>query len=173
MHDSENDIDDFDEDYKSKTDIKREMHDLQDFALEIIRLPKVKRKRLPLSESLQDSVVLADKILNRPDALRRHCRFMAKQLMEENADEIRSTMDALNNKHQQQTKQHEGFELKRDELISGGNEAVESLLVDYPTMERQKLRQLVRQAAKENKAEKPGKHYRDLLAYIKVHGSGT
>ena len=34
-------------------------------------------------------------------------------------------------------------------------------------MERQKLRQLVRQAAKEKKAEKVGKHYKILFAYLK------
>ncbi|NMP30148.1 DUF615 domain-containing protein [Thalassotalea sp. M1531] len=169
MHHLDNDIDEFDEDYKSKTDIKREMHEMQEFALEIIRLPKVKRNKLPLSEALQDSMVLADKILNRPDALRRHSRFIAKQLMEENAAEIRTTIDALANKHQQQTKLLEKFELLREELIDGSNDDIEALLDKCPAMERQKLRQLVRQARKEKSSEKLAKGYRELLAYIKQH----
>ena len=48
MHHLDHDIDEFDEDYKSKTDVKREMHELQDFALNMIRLPKSQRSKLPL-----------------------------------------------------------------------------------------------------------------------------
>ena len=62
MHDLEHDIDEFDEDYKSKTDIKREMHELQDLALKIFRLSKSQRSKLPLNEELRDAMVLADKI---------------------------------------------------------------------------------------------------------------
>ena len=171
MHESEYDIDEFDEDYKSKTDIKREMHELQDLALTIIRMPKKTRNKLPLDEPMKDAMVLADKILNKPDALKRHTRFVAKVLLESNIDEIKLAMDALANKHQQQTKQQEAFEIKRDELIDGGNNEVEALLSECPSMERQKLRQLVRQASKEKKAEKPAKGYRELLAYIKEHSS--
>ena len=36
-------------------------------------------------------------------------------------------------------------------------------------MERQKLKQLVRNAAKEKKAEKLGKHYRNLFTYLKEY----
>ena len=169
MHHLDHDIDEFDEDYKSKTDIKREMHELQDLALTIIRFSKSQRKKLPLNEELQDAMVLADKILNKPDALRRHCRFVAKVLLEANVDEIKLAMDALANKHQQQTKQQEKFELMRDQLLNGGNNDIENLLTECPGMERQKLRQLVRQAGKEKAAEKLGKSYRDLLAYIKQH----
>jgi len=167
MHDLDHDIDEFDEDYKSKTDIKREMHQLQDFAIEIIRLPKSKRNKLTLNEELQDAMLLADKIINKPDALRRHCRFVAKLLLETDSAAIRAQIDALANKHQQQTKQQEQYELLREQLIAGGNDEIESLLASCPTMDRQKLRQLVRQASKEKTNEKLGKSYRDLLSYIK------
>lgn len=172
MHDLEHDIDEFDEDYKSKTDIKREMHELQDLALKIIRLSKSQRSKLPLNEELRDAMVLADKITNKPDALRRHCRFVAKLLLETDVDAIRKEMDALANKHQQQTKQQEKFEVIRDTLMSGSNDEVEAVLAESPGMERQKLRQLIRQASKEKKAEKLGKNYRDLLAYVKQHFKG-
>lgn len=171
MHDLEHDIDEFDEDYKSKTDIKREMHELQDFALKLIRLPKVKRNKLPLTEELQDAMQLADKITNKPDALRRHCRFVAKLLHESGTSDIRKVLDLLENKHQQQDRQLEKFEQIREQLISGSNDDIEALLTDCPSMERQKLRQLVRQAAKEKKADKLGKSYRDLFAYIKEHSA--
>ncbi|REL25663.1 DUF615 domain-containing protein [Thalassotalea euphylliae] len=169
MHHLDHDIDEFDEDYVSKTDVKRYMHELQDLALTIIRLPKAKRNKLPLNEELQDAMVLGDKILNKPDALKRHSRFVAKLLAETDVDAIRAEMDVLANKHQQQSKQHEKFEQLREQVIAGGNQEVEDLLALCPGMERQKLRQLVRQATKEQANNKPGKSYRDLLAYIKAN----
>jgi len=41
------------------------------------------------------------------------------------------------------------------------------MLAEFEKMERQKLKQLVRHAAKEKKAEKQGKHFRNLFAYLK------
>jgi ribosome-associated protein len=38
-------------------------------------------------------------------------------------------------------------------------------------MERQKLKQLVRLAAKEKKAEKVGKHYKNLFTYLKENSA--
>jgi ribosome-associated protein len=73
------------------------------------------------------------------------------------------------NKHQQETAKFLHLESTRDELIAQGNDVVEALLSEHQGMERQKLRQLVRQASKEHKAEKPGKYYRDLFAYLKEH----
>jgi ribosome-associated protein len=78
-------------------------------------------------------------------------------------------MDVLANKHQQQDRQLEKYEQIREQLINGGNDEIEALLVECPTMERQKLRQLVRQASKEKKAEKLAKGFRELFAYIKEH----
>ena len=73
----------------------------------------------------------------------------------------------MNNKHQQETAKFIRLEKLRDELIEQGNPAVEALLTEFEHMERQKLKQLVRHAVKEKKAEKLGKHYRNLFTYLK------
>ena len=114
-------------------------------------------------------MVLADKITNKHEALRRHIRHIAKILAETDLDPIKHAMEVMANKHQQESVKFEKLEKKRDELIAQGNEAIEALLSQFETMERQKLRQLVRQAKKEHAAEKVGKHYRDLFAYLKEH----
>ena len=171
MHHLDNEYDDFDEDIKSKTQIKREMHEMQDFAMKIVNLSKSQRAKLPLTEDIKDSLVLADKIKNKPEALRRHIRFMAKELLELDLSPIRQALDFIANKHQQETNQFHALEQLRDELISEGSSRIEALLTECPAMERQKLRQLVRQAAKEKAAEKTGKYYRELFAYIRAHNS--
>jgi len=171
MPQSDNDIDDLtpemDEELKSKTEIKREMHQLQDFAQSLVEMSKHQRSLLPLSDDLKDAMVVADKIRNKHEALRRHIRHIAKILLETDLNPIHQAIDVMANKHQQATAKFVRLETLRDELIEGGNEAVESLLTEFPLMERQKLKQLVRHATKEKKSEKLGKHYKNLFDYLK------
>jgi len=169
MPHSANDIDELDEDLKSKSEIKREMHKLQDFGQKLVEMSKHQRSRLPLTEDLKDAMVLADKIHNKHEALRRHIRHIAKILSETDLTPIHQAMDVMANKHQQESSKHIRIEALRDELIDGNNELIESILSKNQTMERQKLRQLIRQAAKEKKAEKPAKYYKELSAYLKKY----
>jgi len=156
-----------DQELKSKTEIKREMHQLQDFGQRLIEMSKHQRSRLPLTEALKDAMIVADKIRNKNEALRRHIRHIAKILLETDLAPINQAIDVMANKHQQETAKFTRLENLRDELIEQGNDAIEALLTEFTKMERQKLKQLVRHAAKEKKAEKLGKHYRNLFTYLK------
>jgi len=167
MPQSANDIDEFEEELKSKTEIKREMHQLQDFGQKLVEMSKHQRSRLPLTDELKYAMVVADRIRGKHEALRRHIRHIAKILLETDLAPIHQAIDVMANKHQQETAKFLRLEGLRDELIEQGNDAVEALLTEFTQMERQKLKQLVRHAAKEKKAEKLGKHYRNLFAYLK------
>lgn len=171
MPQSANDIDDLsseiDQELKSKTEIKKEMYQLQDFGQRLIEMSKHQRSRLPLTDDLKDAMIVADKISNKNEALRRHIRHIAKILVETDLAPIYQAIDVMANKHQQETAKFNRLENLRDELIEQGNDAIETLLAEFEQMERQKLKQLVRHAAKEKKAEKLGKHYRNLFAYLK------
>lgn len=161
----------FDDELKSKSEIKREMLDLQDYAMRLIKLSKHQRTKIPFTEALQEDLVLADKIKNKHEALRRHVRHMAKVLSETDLEPINQALDVMANKHQQETAKFVQLESMRDELIEQGGTFIEELLAKYESMERQKLRQLVRQAAKEKHVEKPGKHYKELFSYLKANVS--
>lgn len=157
----------FDEELKSKSEIKREMHQMQDFALKLVKLSKHERSKIPFPDDFLHELVLADKIKNKHEALRRHVRHMAKVLCEMDLSPINQALDVMANKHQQETAKFVFLENLREQLIEGGNDIIEDLLSKHESMERQKLRQLVRQAAKEKKIEKIGKSHRDLFAYLK------
>ena len=158
-----------DEELKSKSEIKREMIQLQDFAEKLIKLSKHQRSKLPLTETLADALLLADKIMNKHEALRRHIRYMAKVLSEMDLTPIHQALDVMANKHQQESIKHTKLETIRDNLLTQNNDAIEQLLQLHNSMERQQLRQLVRQAKKELNAEKPAKHYQTLFHYLKKH----
>ena len=66
MPDYNHDIDEFDEDYKSKSEIKREMLALQDFAFQLVKLSKAERAKVPFTEEVLEALILADKIKNKP-----------------------------------------------------------------------------------------------------------
>jgi ribosome-associated protein len=169
MPDSANDIDELDEELKSKSEVKREMIQLQIFGQSLIDLSKHQRSKIPFTEEIKDALILADKIKNKHEALRRHVRHLARMLSEADLEPIKHALDVMANKHQQETAKFIKLEKMRDEVIDQGNDFVEALLSEHESMERQKLRQLVRQASKEKKAEKLGKYYKELFDYLKLH----
>ncbi|MBA6232728.1 MULTISPECIES: ribosome biogenesis factor YjgA [unclassified Colwellia] len=169
MPDSANDIDELDEELKSKSEVKREMIQLQIFGQSLIDLSKHQRSKIPFTEDIKDALILADKIKNKHEALRRHVRHLARMLSEADLEPIKHALDVMANKHQQETAKFIKLEKMRDDVIDQGSDFVEGLLSEHESMERQKLRQLVRQAAKEKKAEKLGKYHKELFDYLKLH----
>lgn len=157
------------EELKSKSEVKREMYQLQDFAQDLVNMSKHQRSKLPLSEDLKYAMVVADKIANKHEAMRRHIRHIAKILLETDLAPINQALDVMANKHQQESSKHTRLEELRESLMVQDNSLIENLLTENATMERQKLRQLVRQASKEYKAEKPAKYYGELFQYLKAH----
>ena len=169
MPQSAPDIDEFEEELKSKSEIKREMHQMQDFAQKLVDMSKHQRSKIPLTEELLADMILAEKIKGKHEAVRRHVRHIAKVLMETDLEPIHHAIDVMNNKHQQETSKFVRLENIRDELIAGDNQTAEDLLTENVKMERQKLKQIIRQAKKEKRAEKVGKYTQELFAYIKAN----
>ena len=157
-----------DENYISKTDLKKEARDLQEFAKQLIKLNKKQRSELSASDELQEAFLLADKIAKKPDALRRHTQFMAKVLRdEEHLEKLKLEHEQFTTPAKSNDKLAKKFEDMRTQLIENGDPAINELIELNPSLERQKLRQLVRQAKKELSKEKPGKSYKELFQYLK------
>ena len=169
MPQSAPDIDEFEEELKSKSEIKREMHQMQDFAQKLVELSKHQRSKIPLTEELLADMILAEKIKGKHEAVRRHIRHIAKVLMETDLAPIHQALDVMANKHQQESSKFVRLENIREELITGDNQTVEIYLADNQKMERQKLKQLIRQAKKEKKTEAIGKYTQELFNYLKAN----
>ncbi|MUH72631.1 ribosome biogenesis factor YjgA [Psychrosphaera haliotis] len=156
-----------DENYISKSEIKQEAKDLRIFAEKLVKLSKSQRQKITASDELLDAFKLADKIATKPDALRRHMQFMAKLLRDEALDTLKLEYQRLTTPGQANDAQMQKIERLRDALLKSGDEAINDLLEQAPTLERQRVRQLTRQAKKEVEKEKPGKSYKELFQYIK------
>ena len=129
---------------------------------------KKQRERLPLNDDLKEAMVVADKISNKSDAYRRHLNYIAKTLRTvENIEEIKAIIDVMLNKNNQAEVMIKKIEQLRSDLIEQCDDLINETIEQYPALERQKMRQLVRNAAKEVKAEKPARGYKELFQYLK------
>lgn len=74
----------------------------------------------------------------------------------------------MKNRHNQQQALLHKLELVRDQLVNMGDASLEHLLTEYPQLDRQHLRNLIRGAQKEREANKPPKNYREIFQYLKT-----
>mgnify|MGYP000037969126 FL=1 len=154
--------------YVSKSELKRDAQQYQQLAIDLAAMSNKQRERLPLSDDLVEAMVVADKIRAKSEAYRRHINYISKTLrLTDNVADIEAAIELMLNKNNQADVLLNKIESTRTELINNGDSLINELLEQYPSLERQKLRQLVRQAAKEAKAEKPAKGYKDLFQYLK------
>ena len=154
--------------YVSKTELKREAQEFHQLGTEIAKMGKKQRERLPLNDDLKAAMVVADKISNKSDAYRRHLNYIAKTLRTvENIDAIESIIDVMLNKNNQAEVLVKKIEQLRADLIEQGDDLINETIEQFPSLDRQQMRQLVRNAAKEAKDEKPGRGYKELFQYLK------
>jgi len=154
--------------YVSKSELKRDAQQYQQLAIDLAAMSNKQREKLPLSDDLVEAMVVADKIRAKSEAYRRHINYISKTLRStDNVEDIEAAIELMLNKNNQADVLLNKIETIRTELIANGDSQINELLVQYPELERQKLRQLVRQAAKEAKAEKPAKGYKELFQYLK------
>lgn len=154
--------------YVSKSELKRDAQEFHQLGSDIAKMGKKQRDRLPLNDDLKAAMVVADKISNKSDAYRRHLNYIAKTLRTvENIAEIKAIIDIMLNKNNQAEVMIKKIEQLRSDLIVQGDDLINETIEQYPALERQKMRQLVRNAGKEVKAEKPARSYKELFQYLK------
>lgn len=141
----DNNPDDQDIELVSKSQLKRDSHELQNFGKTLVSLKPAQLEELDLPDSLLSSIETAQKILNKRSALKRQYQYIGKILRHIDLDPIMARYNRIanitdiNNKIQQQA------EYWRDQIIENNNESINdfinSLTVDC---DRQQLRQLAR-----------------------------
>ena len=153
-------------DHISKSQIKREMHALQALGEELIALSPAARAKIPLDDALKDALELADKLANKREALRRHIQFIGRLMRTRELEPIEQALAVLRNTNQAATRQFHKVEQWRDKLLAD-NDTVTDFIAAYPDVDVQQLRQLIRNAKKEQEKQQPPKAFRELFQLIK------
>ena len=103
--------------------------------------------RVELDETLLAAIRETRRLPPRSEAMRRQLQFVGKLMRNFEPEPIESALDHVTSGAPAAELQREA-ELWRDRLLSEGDAALQALIETHPTAERQKMRQLVRRAAK-------------------------
>jgi ribosome-associated protein len=107
------------------------------------------------------------------EARRRQLQYIGKMMRTIDPEPIQAALDKLRNKHSQNTAVLHKLEQMRDRIVEQGDDAINDAMVLYPEMDRQRLRQLARQAKKEKEANKPPKASREIFQVLKEHNDAS
>lgn len=151
---------------KSKSQVKREMHELLALGAEIVNLPKEQFAKLELPENLHDAITEGRRITQH-GAHKRQLQYIGKLMRNVDAGQIREQVDTIAGHSKQAAASLHHIERWRDDLLAEGDDALERLLTEFPSADRQYLRQLVRNAKKEMQENKPPRSARALFKYLR------
>lgn len=160
---------DFDEDFsgeKSKSQIKRELHDLQVLGQRLTTLKPELLAKLPLSDALRKALDDAPKH-SAHIARKRHIQYIGKLMRSADVDSITALIDQLDASTRQYNERFHALERWRDLLLSGSDAALQQFIEQYPEADAQHLRQLLRHAQHESAQGKPPAAARKLFKYIR------
>lgn len=155
------------QDYISKTQLKKEADDLKKVGLEILDLSAKNRATLPLDDELKEAFDIADKINRKKDGFRRQIQFIGKLLRQRDMAPIELAISKIKAAHQDNVDKFHNIEKVRDAILERGDDEINAFLSDHPNGDRQKLRHLVRTAKKEASNNKPPAAARELFKYLR------
>ena len=150
------------DDLPSRSQLKRDSQELRDLGEQLVLMANSYLEKITLDSSLLAAIKEARRLKNL-DARRRQIQYIGKLMRNIDLTEIRYSIDKLNHQSQRFRQHFAMLEQWRDRLIDEGNSAVEEFLIDYPNADRQKIRNLSRQASR----EKTGSAKTKLFKYLK------
>lgn len=153
----------------SKSELKREMLALQKMGETIVKLSKGDLETIPMEHILADAVTTARRIKSR-EGLRRQMQYIGKLMRTTDIQPIEQALLILENGRKQTAEKFHQLESWRDQLIEQGPNSIDQVIEKFPDADRQHLRQLIMQAIKEKKANKPPTTSRKLFRYLRELG---
>jgi ribosome-associated protein len=155
------------DEFISKTQIKAQALEQQKLGVSLIDLSQAELAKIPMDSELLDAVLLARKIRQKKEGYRRQLQFIGKLMRSRDTAPIEQAMLVIKSAHKKQNNEFHKLEQLRDDILVQGDSKIESALAEYPSLDRQKLRQLVRQAKKQKSENKAPKAARELFKYLK------
>lgn len=163
----------------SRSANRRAALDVLELGEQLVALSAAQLARLPIPDELMPHIRETQR-MTAYGARKRQLAFLAKQMRrqdDEALDAIRDAMSKDGDAARRETAAMHRIEALRDALLGDdGDAAMTELLDEHPQADRQKLRQLVRNAHEERKRNKPPRAFRELfreLRELHAHGEDT
>lgn len=153
------------EDKPSKTQLKREMHQLQALGERLILLSPQQLAEMPLPDPLREAVDLA-RNMNKKGALYRQKQYIGKLMRGIDSEPIKTSLERLQSKEKEQISIFKEAEQWRDRILNDGDSAIQQFIQEYPDSDRQRMRQWLRDSHREQQNQKPPRSARELFRYV-------
>jgi len=153
----------------SRSQQRREALEIFKLAETLANLSDAELGRVPLDDELREEV-LRTRAVTSHIARKRQTQYLAKQLRklgDEALDPIRRALDRDRVQAHHDAAELHRVETWRDRLIAEGDVALDDLIAQHPTADRQHLRQLARNARSERERNKPLHAYRELFRALR------
>ena len=155
----------------SKTKLKAEADAQQAIGKKLIDLSKDKLIKLNLPETLFEAVLEA-KRLTANGAVRRQLQYLGRLMRDVDSAPIIEQLQAWEGKNVQENARFHTMERWRSRLIAEPN-ALQEFYSQFPQADIQQLRTLIRNAQREEAAQKPPKSSRELFKLIRELSEST
>ena len=145
----------------SKTRQKKAMHELRDLGAELVELSAGQLKRIDLPEDILAAVRECQKITAH-GAHRRQLQYLGKLMRSADDAPIRAGLALIRGESAAETARLHRLERMRARLLED-EAALSAIAATWPGADLQQLRQLRRNALKEQEAGKPPKSFRAIF----------
>jgi ribosome-associated protein len=155
----------------SKSELKRQMTERQKLAEVLAALSSDALKTIPLDEAIKEAIAETNRIKSF-EGIRRHKQYLGKLMRfldDTELDAIQKRLDAIQGVSKAETAKLHFLESYRDRLIAN-DEVFTKMIEQYPEMDIQNMRTLIRNARKEKVLNKPPKAYREIFRVLKEIG---
>jgi ribosome-associated protein len=150
----------------SKSQRKREAHELLELAKKLISMPEARLDHMPLDDNLRDEINFARSI-RAHGARKRQLMTVGKMLRKRDNDALVEAVNTIDHKNRKAAARFHLIEAWRDRLLEGGDDELPGLLEKCPGINVQTLRQLIRNAKKEATRNKPPTAARKLFKLLR------
>lgn len=154
------------DEWVSKTQMKKQMNDLQALGMELTKLSSDTLKKIGLDEELFEAIATYKKITSN-SALKRQAQFIGRLMRDTDPAPIKAYLAKLRGDNTAHNAFLQRVEQARTRLLADDG-AITQFMADFPQADAGKLRTLIRNTKKEQEQNKPPKNFRALFQEIKA-----
>jgi ribosome-associated protein len=152
-------------DRPSKSQAKREMEALQALGGQLVALKGDRLAKITMPDDLRQAIRDAQRF-TKHEARRRQLQYIGRLMRDIDPAPLQAALDEINGVSAAANARHHALERLRDRLLA--DEAVAGeIAVSHPRADIQHLRQLRRNALKEQAAGKPPRAFRELFRVLR------
>lgn len=149
----------------SKSQRKRESTALQDLGTELIGLSRDQLKKIEMPERLREALFEAQRITAH-GAIRRQRQFIGKLMRDTDTAPIQAALDEIHGVSAAATARQHALERLRTRLLADES-VIGEIAQTYPGVDITQLRQLRRNALKEQQLAKPPRAFREIFRVLR------